>query len=122
MDVIDDKLGERFEIVPRLPGNSRNLPGDDPGRESATVTGVMTNRSGEIERGAYQGKAWGGEVPADYATLSIQHALAPGYVRTGDHVRALDRSGTPLFEVAQVMRSHRGRLVFRVTPLSLPQT
>lgn len=118
VSAVDVVMAETVEIRPWSAGNAMSGAGPDTSRPVMIVVGVLRGQGAEIERGTHKSAEWGGDMQADAMTLSIARPVASGLeLRDGDRVAAMDREGSPVFEVNRIDRHILERLRVHLTPL-----
>lgn len=114
---IDDAWAEEIRLSPMHKGIA------DPARDQEVIQAVL--RTGEQNRVRFaQGRGgsartMGANAPGSKGTLRIDRTRYPEIdVRVGDKVRAMDRDGQPVFEVASPVPSSHHRLIVHLNAVS----
>lgn len=116
---VDNVYGEPTRIVPRKMGEFVR-GSSDPTRMERDVMGVIdfnpvTVRSKEMsEYDGYRPELDGEKVHVSYTASRLGSPVIPPAV--GDYIVALDRPGTPRFQVVSVEADGIGRILCRCTP------
>lgn len=106
---VDGVMAEEVSLL-FLDGRGRA----DEARENVSVRGVLRTGAGSAISPT-DGQAWGRRLAAGKALLHVARSEAgASLLRQGDKVRAIERAGSPLWEVLRVDDRDHGRLVFEL--------
>lgn len=113
---VDRVHAERVRIEPQTRGNYG--AGADPSRVVASLSGPLRVGGAENDSGGAR-RNFASMIAVGKAELHLERSLLPaGFaVVKGDIVVAVDRPGSPRFEVERVERGHIARLVLKLSAI-----